>query len=87
MFRGWVLFRAWGIFLTIPYIIQFCSSEANLGLSEVEGRGRFTRMASERKLGGRVGPRESIPDGVLDDVVHSEGGLAGSWAGVVGEAV
>ena len=44
-------------------------------------------MASERKLGGRVGPRESIPDGVLDDVVHPEGGLAGSWAGVVGGSV
>ena len=44
-------------------------------------------MAGERKLGGRVGPRESISDGVLDDVVPSVGGLAGSWAGVVGEAV
>ena len=81
------MFRAWGIFLPIPYIIQFCSSEANLGLSEAEGRGRFTRMASERKLSGRVGLRESKPDGVLSGVVPPAGGLAGSWAGVVGEAV
>ena len=44
-------------------------------------------MASERKLGGRIGSRNSIPDGVLDDAVPSAGGLAGSWAGVVGEVV
>ena len=44
-------------------------------------------MASERRLGGRVGSRKFIPDGVPDDVVPSAGGLAGSWAGVGGKAV